>query len=296
VKTISYISILLLMFGCAAEETPPAETEAEAEMAATTLSLVDALTFHASFDTGPDADFARGDKTLYTAASYDEQASATAGIGNPDVSLNNASGRFGGSLTFGAKNTQAIFFKAADNVAYSPSGWSGTASFWLSLDPAVDLEPGFCDPIQLTDSSYNDAAVWVDFTGENPRQFRLGVFGDLHAWNPDELASQDFPFFGERLVVVEPHPFEAGAWTHVVITYSGLGAEGGSANLYIDGVAQPKTASGIAEPFTWDEAGSIRLGINYVGGYDELALFDRALSAAEVGELHALERGVTELY
>lgn len=287
---------LLWSLGCASETTEAPE-EAESVARSSLPSFTDALSFHASFDQGPNAELARGDGTLYTAASYDEHEAAAPGIGNPDVRLVSDGGRFGGGLEFTAKNTHAIFFRAAENVAYTPAEWSGTISFWLSLNPASDLEPGFCDPIQITDSRYNDAAVWVDFTRDNPRQFRLGVFGDLAAWNPDDVPPDEFPFFGERLIVVDPPPFSKDTWTHVVITYSGLGSEAdGTANLYLNGVAEPKTASGIEAPFTWDADASVRLGINYVGRYDELALFDRALSADEVAELHALDGGVGELY
>jgi hypothetical protein len=40
---------------------------------------------------------------------------------------------------------------------------------------------------------------------------------------------------------------------------------------------------------------TIRLGVNYVGLWDELAVFSRALSADEVASLHGLEKGVQEL-
>ena len=44
----------------------------------------------------------------------------------------------------------------------------------LKLDPETDLEPGFCDPLQITDKAYNDSAVWVDFPKDDiPRHFRL---------------------------------------------------------------------------------------------------------------------------
>ena len=61
-------------------------------------------------------------------------------------------------------------------------------------------------------------------------------------------------------------------------------------------MAAPKTVTGIEEPFTWDAEGTVRLGVNYVGRFDELALFDRALSAEEVGDLYALDGGVAALY
>jgi hypothetical protein len=261
-------------------------------------SLAQALTLHASFDNGPDADFALGDATLYTAPSYQEQDAAAAGIGSPEIEIVEGSGRFGDALEFKQKNTFAVFYRAADNVAFSASNWSGTVSFWLSLEPGQDLEPGFCDPIQITDVAYNDAAIWVDFTNENPRQFRLGIFGDLAVWNPDNLSSSDYPFFLERLIAVDQPPFTRGEWTHVTITFSGLGSEdGGSANLYLNGEPQSKTMAGIGEPFTWDMSrAAIRLGVNYVGLYDELALFNRPLTAEEVATLRGLEGGVALLH
>ncbi len=278
------------------ESAAPAMPAVEPSSEATTLG--EALTFHASFDTGPDADFSAGDPTLYTAASYDEQDQATPGIGNPEIEIAGGVGRFGDALRFNARNQHAVFYRAEANVAYAADDWNGTVSFWLSLDPAVDLEPGFCDPIQITATAFNDAAIWVDFTRENPRQFRLGLFGDLDVWNPDALASADHPWFLDRLIVVDDPPYATGRWTHVVITYSGLNTEGGgTANLYLDGVPQPKTVTGIAEPFTWDLArAAIRLGVNYVGLLDEISMFNRALSAAEVRLLHELERGVAELH
>jgi hypothetical protein len=260
--------------------------------------LAHALTFHASFDNGPDADFALGDATLYTAPSYQEQDAAAAGIGSPEIEIVEGSGRFGNALEFKQKNTFAVFYRAADNVAFSASNWAGTVSFWLSLEPGEDLEPGFCDPIQITDVAYNDAAIWVDFTSENPRQFRLGVFGDLAVWNPDNLSSNDYPFFLERLIAVDQPPFARGEWTHVAITFTGLGSEdGGTANLYLNGEPQPKTMEGIGEAFTWDMSrAAIRLGVNYVGLYDELALFNRPLTPEEVTTLREIEGGVAMLH
>ena len=268
-----------------------------ADSAEEETSLTEALTLHVSFDGGPDADFARGDPLLYTAPSWAEVDEARPGMGDLDMELVPDSGRFGGALRFNQRNTQAAFYRAEEKVAYSQEDWRGTISFWLSLTPGVDLAPGYCDPIQITDESYNDAAIWVDFTNENPRQFRLGVFGDFSAWNPDNLSSDENPVFGQRLVVVDPPPFRRGEWTHVVITHAGLGSPtGGSASLYLDGVLQG-TSADIGEAFTWDlSRAQIRIGVNYVGFFDELALFDRPLTEAEVRALHDLDRGVEALH
>ena len=298
--SLAVLPLVVSIYGCSTDVEPEpsmagASTEGSVD---TTVILGEVLTFHASFDNGVDADWALGDGQIYTAPSYAEQDQAVHGIGNPSVELAADAGRFGDALRFRTRNRHAIFYKAEENVAYSSENWGGTVSFWLSLDPATDLEPGFCDPIQITDAAYNDAAIWVDFTAENPRQFRLGVFGDLDVWNPEGLSPDVHPGFGGRLLIVDDPPFATGQWTHVVVTYERLNTQlGGVASLYLDGERLPHTRDGIHEPFTWDPGrGAIRLGVNYVGLYDEVSLFSRALTDGEVRALHALEGGVAALY
>src|SRR5215210_2311741 len=64
VPPIVFASLMAVAAGAyQAGSTPPA-------------SLAAALTFHASFDSGPDADFGLGDKRIYTAASYKSLAEA----------------------------------------------------------------------------------------------------------------------------------------------------------------------------------------------------------------------------
>jgi hypothetical protein len=248
--------------------------------------LKSALTFHATFDGGTDASFALGDKSIYSAKSYKEQAAAAKGLGSSPAEIANGAGRRGDALRFTRKNESAVFYKADKNVAFDPKNWTGTISFWLSLDPEVDLAPGYCDPIQVTDKAYNDSAIWVDFTKDDkPRHFRLGVFGDLKAWNPKNLEPDKNPAFLNRLVVVKQTPFARGKWTHVAIVHTSLGSGKGSATLYLDGKAQGSTPA-IGEPFAWNPAlGAIRLGVNYVGLMDDLAIFNRVLSAQEIQEI-----------
>jgi len=255
-----------------------------------------ALSFHASFDKGLDADFARGDRRIYTAPNYKAQAEAKPGLDHTDVGLLEGQGRFGGALQFRKKNVKAVFYQADKNVAFRPDGWNGTISFWLNLDPDQDLEPGFCDPIQVTDKAFNDSAIWVDFTrDEKPRHFRLGVFGDLKAWNPNNVPADKSPDFAKRLITVAKPPFRRGTWTHVVITHTGLGGGKGTAKLYLDAKVQGTTET-IGEVFRWDlTRGALRVGVSYVGLFDELAVFDRALSDQEVARLHGLKRGVAEI-
>jgi hypothetical protein len=266
--------------------------------AALQAALSKALTFHASFDRGPDADYGLGDRKIYTASNYKTQGDAKPGIGNPDVTIVSGKGRFGDALQFRTKNTMAVFYHAEKNVSYRERDWGGSISFWLSLSPDEDLAPGYSDPTQVTDKEYNNAAIWVDFTRDDkPRHFRLGVFGDLKIWNPQNLAPEKNPYFNTRTIVVNQPPFTRGQWTQVVITYAGLNTEaGGSAKLYLNGRLQG-TAREIREPFTWSIAqAAIRLGVNYVGLYDDLSLFDRALTDREVEFLYSLPKGAASLH
>jgi hypothetical protein len=264
-----------------------------APLLASEAELRKALLFHASFDNGPDADVAQGDRRLHTASSYKERGDAKPGLHHPDVSIAAGKGRTGGALEFRKKNVKAVYYPAEKNVNFHNGRWSGAISFWLSLDPETDLEPGFCDPIQVTAEAYNDSAIWVDFTKDDkPRHFRLGVFGELKAWNPQNLPADKNPAFHNRLVVVKKTPFAKGQWTHVVITHEGLGTKpGGKASLYLNGQLRGTTET-ITESFYWDMSrAAIRVGVNYVGLFDELSVFSRPLAAAEVKELYGRKGG-----
>jgi hypothetical protein len=260
-------------------------------------SLRAALAFLASFDHGFPADYAHGDRLLYTASSYRSLDQAVADVLSPDIVIAKGQGRYGDALQFRKKNTQAVFYRAAVNVGYRPRNFGGTISFWLSLAPDADLEPGYADPLQVTDKAYNNAAIWVDFTRDDkPRHFRLGVFGDSAAWNPKNLSSDQNPFFNQRTVVVTEPPFARGQWTHVAIAFSRIGSDsGGTAKLYLNG-KPAGSAGGIREAFNWEPAlSTIRLGVNYVGLFDELSTFTRPLSDAEVETLFRLDGGVAAL-
>lgn len=246
------------------------------------------LRFHANFDDGLNAKSAWGDAKLYSAPSWKEIDKAVEGLGAaPNVELAKGAGRKGSdALRFKAKNTNAVFFKADKNVAFDSKSWDGTISFYLKLNPDKDLAPGFCDPFQLTDKDYNDSALWVDFTkDETPRHFRLGVFGELKVWNPENLAPDKNPAFNNRLVINKTPPFADDKWTHVVITHKALGSGKGEASLYLDGVLFGST-TGISEPFAWDiSKATIRLGVNYVGLIDDVQIWSRALTVKDIKKL-----------
>ncbi len=258
--------------------------------------LKSSLTFHSSYDYGYEADFAKGDPGIYTAPARGKLELAAPGMQADHVAWVKQKGKYGAALEYQKKGDQVLFYKSEQNVAYQRENWDGTISLWLQLDPEHDLEPGYCDPIQITDTDYNDAALWVDFTDKNPRSFRMGVFGDLKVWNPDNIGPNENPDFNNRLVAASNRPFSRDQWTHVVVSYRHLGGEGARADFYINGQLQG-TQDNIPEPFTWDLLQSkIFIGLNYVGLIDEVAMFSKSLSGEEVRLLYGLENGVRELY
>jgi hypothetical protein len=274
-------SLLVVLAGCAG--SPLASTVPH-------QALRQALMFHAGFDGDADAGLASGDAHVYTAPAGSFK-DARAGL-PATVTIARGQGRYGDALRFEKKSKDLVFFRAEKNVGWTPAEFSGTVSFWLSLDPEKDLEPGYCDPIQVTDKKWDDACLWVDFSkDEVPRLFRLGAFPDFKEWNPK--AAKDAP---RPEVVVKRHPFERGKWTHVCFTFQGFntGKEDAAARLYLNGELQGELAG--KRTYTWDlSKASIILGVSYIGLYDDLAVFSRALAPEEIRELMRLEGGVGSL-
>jgi hypothetical protein len=262
-------------------------------------ALRQSLTFHASFDHGPEADFARGDRTLFHAPAIDQRAAAVAGLpSGGEVTLEPRGGRFGTALRFGPSKGPIVFYKAEGNFASPHPGWSGTVSFWLSTDPATELAEGFCDPIQVTSKKWDDAAMFVEFE-KRPTgiPFRLGVYADKDVWNPAGRKFEDIPASGRPLAAVAKPPFAAGKWTHVAFVFErfNTGQRDGLATLYLDG-KQAGVISPRRQTFTWDsKQAAIMLGLGYIGLMDDLAVFNRALTSDEIRELSALPGGIQEL-
>ena len=262
-------------------------------------TLRSALTFHASFDGGVDADFALGDHRLYNAPSMNKRDAATPGLPtNAFVVPARGAGRFGDALRFQDKSGTIIFFRAAKNFAWNETNWSGTVSLWLNTDPPAELKPGFCDPIQITPRAWNDAAFFVEFEKRAAGiPFRLGAYPDFKVWNPTNRKWEEIPMTDKPLLAVEQPPFARDKWTQVVFTFErfNTGAADGVARLYLDGQSRGALPAR-TQTFTWDvNQTAVMLGLNYVGRYDELSLFNRALTPAEVSQLYALDGGVKSL-
>ncbi len=275
--------------------------------AATKTALAEALTLHAPFDEAFNAAFAKGDKACYV--SKDGQLVPAEATDN--VKLEPSAGRFGGALHFTRKANGWPLFKDGGNLGYNDQDWSATVSVWLRLNPDEDLEPGYCDPVQIIGEDTKRGFIFMEWSKDDvPRHFRYAIRPLFEIWNPMNLAWDAIPADKRPMVQVERAPFSRDQWTHAVFTVenvndksAGIGTPTDHSKpnrqrgrLFLNGKPQG-AIEGWDFTFGWDpEQVRLVLGAAYVGHLDDLAVFNRALTDGEVRYLYELKQGVAELH
>lgn len=267
-----------------AQQTVKQQTNAAQSDQAT---LAQAILFHAPFDGSTQAAISQGDGKLLVADSSERKK--ILGSKLPEaIHIAQGQGRYGDALRFDAKTPEVVFYEGIE-CGYRPRDWSGSVSVWLKLDPNEDLEPGYCDPLQMTEKAWNDAAFFLDFDKFLPRDFRLGVFADYQAWNPQDTPWDDLPVAQRPMIVVTQPAFGADKWTHICFTWKHINAaddQTAQSDLYLNGRHQGSYAP--VSQFTWEPAkAALMLGINYIGLMDDLVVFDRELSAEQVEQVYS---------
>jgi hypothetical protein len=288
---IRWRNIFVREIGAAEAQKIVADADAGAEVKA---RLAKALTLHASFDKGLDADFSRGERACYVQQGKELVAAAP----NDEVRLAPDGGRHGGALHFTKKGTYRPAFKDAGVLGYNDKGWNASVSVWLRLTPDEDLEPGYCDPVQIVGDDSKQGFIFLEWSKDPPRKFRYAVRPLFPIWNPENLAWDDIPAAKRPMVEVAKAPFSRDKWTHAVFTLENVNdktkPQGGK--LYLNGQLAG-TIENWELTFGWKlESVLLVLGASYVGHLDDLAVFDRALSAREVDLLHRLKTGAKELH
>jgi hypothetical protein len=260
----------------------------------TRAALKQSLTLHASFDRGLDADFARGDKTCYVRKG---QELVAASLGD-DLRLVPDAGRFGGALHFVRKGNIRPAYKDEGTLGYNDKNWSASVSVWLKLNPDEDLEPGYCDPIQIVGDDTKKGFIFLEWSKDDtPRFFRYAIRPLVGIWNPNNLAWDEIPFNQRPMVQVANAPFSRDQWTHAVFTLENVNDDSRPrlGRLFLNGKLQG-TIEHWDLTFDWDPSQVLLvLGAAYVGHLDDLAVFDRALNDNDVKLLYELEGGVQEL-
>jgi concanavalin A-like lectin/glucanase superfamily protein len=260
--------------------------------------LKQSLLLCVSFDKSLDADIAAGDPKLYHSPSSSRSRS-TEGLPPENLVLHaKEAGRFGQGLRFTKKMKPVVFFKGEKNLGYNTNSWSGSCSFWLRLDPDKDLEPGYCDPLQFVAQAWGEGNMFVEFSKDHtPRHFRYAILSVTKHWNPNNRGWEEIPEAERPMVPVHKPAFARDQWTHVVFTFSNInsGRKNSVGKLYLNG--KPQGSFGDREHiFNWDIAKSaLTIGLNYIGDFDDLAVFNVVLSDEQVLSIYRNDKSVASL-
>jgi hypothetical protein len=168
---------------------------------------------------------------------------------------------------------------------------------WLRLTPDEDLEAGYCDPVQIIGDDSKKGFMFLEWSkDEKPRHFRYAIRPLVEIWNPRGIDWAKMTDAERPMVALHTAPFSRERWTHVVFTFhrvnTGKSALG---ELFIDGKSRGVIRDWDLR-FGWQaDKVQLVLAAAYVGHMDDLAAFDRALTANEVAQLFALKNGVRDL-
>jgi len=217
-----------------ADEAKALTAEAETK---TLKELSQSLTLHVSFDQGLDADFSRADKKCYLQQGKD----LIPAVPGNDVKLAPQAGKFAGAVHFVKKGNFRPTYKDGGVLGYNSRNWSATVSLWLRLNPDKDLEPGYCDPVQIVGNDFKKGFIFLEWSkDETPRFFRYAIRPLFEIWNPQNKQWSEIPFDKRPMVQVDRAPFTRDQWTHVVFTLENINdkSKPSSGKLYLNGKLQ----------------------------------------------------------
>jgi hypothetical protein len=252
-------------------------------------ALRKAVTFYASFDDSPKGDFGGGSLGLRTRFNHETEPGKFVFTDGFDANIFRVApgkGISGGALECVdvLPRNGRIFFSAQGNIAYRKGGWAGSVSFWINTDPNTLLKTTFCDPIQITQKGAGNGGLWVDFNNAKPRDLRHGAFpAVLEGMKSIPESDPNAPIYWVKNV-----GFKAGDWHHVALAWRNFdtGRKDGHSTLYIDG-KRVGEIRGHDLRMDWDlEKTGIYVAVSFIGLLDELAVFNRELTASEVAQLH----------
>jgi len=257
-------------------------------------SLSKSLTLFASFDEGFSADYSKGDKGCYLKQGGD----LVPCVENEEAKIVKGEGRFGSAIHFPKKGATRPLYTGKNVLGYNADSWSASVSLWLRLNPDEDLEPGYCDPVQIVGDDTKKGFIFLEWSKDHtPRHFRYAIRPLIELWDPQGLGWEGLPDEKRPMVRVLNAPFSREEWTHAVFTLDKINQKEAnpSGTLYLNGKKQG-SIEGFDLTFGWDPASvNLVLGAAYVGYQDELAVFDRVLLDEEVRQLYELKGGVRDL-
>lgn len=228
-----------------------------------TSEIKHALTFFASFDDGFTADYSAGDSNLYMAPTWEGRSGTMKPYFDEDhLQIHREEGVVGNAIWIKNADQPVYFYRGENNIDYSEKDWEGTVSFWLRLSPNEDLAEGYSDPIQLTDSAWNEGALYVDFTYQTPRIFRFAFFTEREVWDPKMRKWEEIPVDERPIVEVHEPVFSRDRWTHIAFAFRNFntGERNGTVDCYINGEFYD-SLSGREQTLVWNPGETAMAGL-----------------------------------
>jgi hypothetical protein len=192
----------------------------------------------------------------------------------------------GANLTaerFGNPNSAYSFNGVSDyvGVPYAAAFQLPVFTFAAWIRPTVDLSsPGWADIVSRGEDSTTDNAA-----------FRLAVIGENSPWGSGTAVNYEDNSDDEHVYDTSYYP-QVNMWTHLVATRNA----DGQLNIYGNGEllghweSTPSPTTNCSQDLTigavWRHTSGIsQLGYYFPGAIDEVRIYNRALSADEIGEL-----------
>ena len=205
------------------------------------------------------------------------------------VTIAKGQGKMRDCLRFGEQTRRVLYYQASPNLPFPRANWSGSLSFWLKPDLAR-LGPRPSYPLQYFDGNWNRGGFFLRFPNVSRDTFELGVVGS----DPNVAGSlklEQIPSSQKHIIAIRQAPFRNDEWTFVGITYKNVNpARAGvsTARLYLDGKIVGQLETPLRVQWMHPDERNVKqnaamfLGINYVGDIDDLRLYNKALTRAEM--------------
>ena len=227
----------------------------------------------------------------YTVAAYDLEgnssaltagASATTQAGIPGLvayyTFNEGAGTVANDWSGNGNNgaiTDAVW--TTSGKAGSALTFNGTSS-WVEVPDSstLDLTTGMTLEAWVNMASSSSQDGWVDILiKEQDQQICYGLFSTSSGdWAAGDL------FVGGEQLIYGPTQIPPSTWTHVATTY-----DGATQSLYVNGVlvaSRPQAGAAATAPNPLHIGGDSIWGEYFAGMIDEVRIYNRALSQAEI--------------
>ena len=197
-------------------------------------------------------------------------SSASGLVGGYNGALSGQSGLYGSAIGFDGVDDGISFGTPSTVHSFA----QGTASFWFRL--TTDANGSLPQGMDLFRRNLPGANV-----GDMALRLASNAYLDT------EVVDSALTTFTNRS---DSNSWKGGVWYHAVLTWSHTE---GRVRLYIDGVEQAPTTPGFSgtamNPSAPILVGNDQSTLKFIGSLDELAVFSRALSAAEISRIYALQ-------